>query len=88
MPDRHPSLGGGARYDTGFDNGRDHPTLPTGGSSVQQPPLSRAELADARARAFELAMLRARPAPGIAWPAYAEIEKVANEILAYILNGK
>ena len=45
-------------------------------------------LIDARARAFELAMLRSRPAPGICWPSYAEIEAVANEILAYILNGK
>lgn len=64
------------------------PRPPSGEPAVQQPPLLRAELVDARARAFELAMLRSRPAPGICWPSYAEIEAVANEILAYILNGK
>jgi hypothetical protein len=64
------------------------PEPPSGGPSVQQPPLSRAELVDARARAFELAMKLAGQSDRAEEFQFPDLINVSNRILAYLKDGK
>ena len=64
------------------------PNPPSGGSSVQQPQLSRAELVDARARAFELAMKLAGQSDQADEFQFPDLVDLSNRILAYLTDGK
>lgn len=64
------------------------PQPPSGEPAVKKPPLSRAELVDARARAFELAMKLAGQSDQAEEFQFPDLINVSNRILAYLTDGK